>query len=426
MKRSFLQDQITQITGCTNRSELEIWQIERVRLCAARARENSRFYHTLYRDIDLDSLASLRDLPLLPLTDADQFRKRPLDFLCCGQTKVSRVVTLKTSGTTSSPKRIYFSPDDQERTVAFFACGMQEAVSAGDRVMVLMPATQPGSVGDLLIKGLARIGVSSVPAGPVRDIRTSYQLLRETGCTCIVGIPIQVLALAQYGTMLPPEQRAQLKSVLLSADATPPALVAQVQRLLDCPVFTHFGMTEMGFGVAMECRALQGCHIREADILVEVIDPATGIPLPLGQTGEFVFTTLRQEAMPFLRYRTGDLGYLAPDLCPCGSFIRRMIPQGGRKISQIPLPDGQALTLWDTDQVLFACDGVTDYTLRLEEDTLHLSVSGLTPPNPEAIRSALFESPLAPLLSQYTLRINTGIVQGFQNGGMQKRSLASN
>lgn len=423
MKISCLESQIQEITKCRDRASLEVWQLEQIRSNLSQAKSSSRFYRKLFANVDPSALNNFSDFAQLPMTTPDQLRDAPMDWLCCSQAEVSRIITLKTSGTTAQPKRVFFNDYDQQRTVDFFDKGMHEMVSPGDKVLVLMPGAQPGSVGDLLARGLTQAGIGSVIAGPVSDVVACYEQLRETGCNCIVGIPVQVLALAQYGASLPAEQRAHLKSVLLSADTAPAALIARTAKLLDCPVFNHFGMTEMGFGVAVECGARAGCHIREADILVEVVDPETGHPLPLGEIGEFVFTTLRQQAMPFFRYRTGDLGYLAADPCPCGSYIRRMIPLGGRRTNRLTLPGGDTLTLWDLDEILFSLDGVVDYTVKLEGASLHLTLFGIVPPDPEAIRNELYSRGGQALLGDCPLTIESTFVKGFRNGGMQKRSV---
>ena len=406
MRRSVLQDWITARTGCTSREELDRWQQGRLREALGCAKENSPFYREHLRAVRPEDVCTREDLARIPFTTADQLRADPQRWLCCGGAEVERVVTLKTSGTTASPKRIFFRWEDQERTVDFFAHGMGELVSPGDRVLILMPGRQPGSVGDLLGRALERMGVSAVQGGPVAGIRVSYDLLWETGCSSLVGIPVQVLGLAEYIARLPARQRPRLKSVLLSADAAHPALIRRVEELLDCEVFNHFGMTEMGFGVAVECSAHQGCHIRENDILVEVINPDTGAALPDGQMGELVFTTLDRRAMPFLRYRTGDMGRLLPGPCPCGSFVRRMLPQGGRLAGK-----GR---LWALDGVLLACPGVVDYTLK--EGTLTLY--GVTPPDPEYARRALAEAG-----GPVPERVCAQALTGFAGTGMQKRSL---
>ena len=100
--------------------------------------------------------------------------------------------------------------------------------------------------------------------------------------------------------------------MLLSTDQAPAPLVAAIEQAWGCRVFDHYGTTETGLGGGVECEAHDGLHLREADLLFEVVEPATGRSLPDGEEGEIVFTTLTREAMPLIRYRTGDLGRLLP------------------------------------------------------------------------------------------------------------------
>lgn len=409
MRRSVLQPWIGAETGCDSREALDRWQLERLREAVAYAKANSPFYREHLSEIQPEDIADRDSLARIPFTTADQLRAGPQRWLCCGAAQVERIVTLKTSGTTSAPKRVFFRREDQERTVDFFAHGMGELVRPGDRTLILMPGKQPGSVGDLLEKGLARAGVQAVQGGPVADIAACYDLLRASRCACVVGIPAQVLGLAEYGALLPSSERARVKSVLLSADAAHPALKRRVGELMNCEVFDHFGMTEMGFGVAVECSAHQGCHIRENHILVEVVDPETGTPLPDGQTGELVFTTLDRRAMPVLRYRTGDMGLLSPGSCPCGSFIRRMVPRGGR------LRDRGRL--WSLDGVLLDCPGVVDYTPEEGEDGLSLTLLGVKPPEIEEARRRLRRAGIEPV------SITSQAITGFSGTGMRKRTM---
>lgn len=412
---SVLGPWIREKTGCSDRSGLERWQLSQLRTVISLAKERSRFYREHLAEIDPGSLRTMGDLAHIPFTTSEQLRADPQSWLCCPSAQISRVVTLKTSGTTASPKRVFFTGDDQDSTVDFFACGMRELVRPGDRAAILMPCAQPGSVGDLLGRALSRIKVDWVPTGPVTDVAACYDRLRREGCTCLVGIPVQVLGLAQYGAGFPSAQRLSLRSVLLSADAAHPALVRKLESLLDCPVFNHFGMTEMGLGCAVECGAHQGCHIRENDLLLEVVDPVTGAPLPLGQEGEFVFTTLTRQAMPFIRYRTGDRGVLLPGRCACGSEVRRMLPQGGR-LGQ----SAGGLSLWELDGLLLPCPGLVDYTARVSENTLEITAFGILPPDPEDIRAALF-----PCLGGRALQVETRPLTGFTGNGMGKRMLLS-
>lgn len=409
MKCSVLEPWVVRETGCASAEELRRWQMGRLRGVLSYAKERSRFYRERLRDVEESAVISFRDLSRVPFTTPEELRAEPQSWLCCSPAEIERIITLKTSGTTCAPKRIFFSREDQKQTVDFFACGMGELVQPGGRVMILMPGTQPGSVGALLRTALERIGVETVLGGPVTDIEASYKSLRESHCGNIVGIPVQVLGLAEYGGRLPSNQRTKIKSVLLSADAVPPVIASRIAEKMGCEVFTHFGMTEMGFGVAVECSAHQGCHIRENHILVEVIDPKTGAQLPDGQVGEFVFTTLSYRAMPFIRYRTGDMGMLLSSPCPCGSFIRRILPWGGRLADR-----GR---LWEMDELLLSSPDIVDYRF----DGNSLTLFGIVPPDIEPVRRKLAGNP-----GFDPLHIQAQAITGFTGTGMQKRRFSSN
>ena len=145
MRRSVLQPWIGAETGCDSREALDRWQLERLREAVAYAKTNSPFYREHLREVRPEDIASRDSLSRIPFTTAEQLRAGPQLWLCCGAAQVERIVTLKTSGTTSAPKRVFFRREDQERTVDFFAHGMGELVCPGDRVLILMPGKQPGS-----------------------------------------------------------------------------------------------------------------------------------------------------------------------------------------------------------------------------------------------------------------------------------------
>jgi phenylacetate-CoA ligase len=130
-------------------------------------------------------------------------------------------------------------------------------------------------------------------------------------------------------------------------------------------VYQHYGMTETGLGGGVECAAMDGCHLREADLYVEVIDPESGRRLPPGTVGEIVVTTLTREAMPLVRYRTGDLGRLMDAPCPCGSVLRRLQPVHGRLCRRVRLGPDLYLSLADLDEALLPLPSVVGLAARL-------------------------------------------------------------
>lgn len=179
----------------------------------------------------------------------------------------------------------------------------------------------------------------------------------------MVGIPVQVLALARLSVA--EGRTVGVKTVLLSTDHVPRAIVTALERAWGCRVFNHYGTTEMGLGGGVDCAAHAGLHLREADLLFEVVDPRTGAPLPVGSEGEIVFTTLTREAMPLIRYRTGDRGSFVAEPCPCGSPLRLLAPVRERLADVAVLAGGERLSLADLDEALFSLDNVLDFRARL-------------------------------------------------------------
>ncbi len=349
-----------------SRKALAEWQLNKINETIAYARTHSLFYRNLFSEISDKPLTSLSDLAQFPFTTADDIRTDPMRFLCVSQDQVARVVTLRTSGTTLAPKRVFFSESDMELTTDFFQHGISAMVKPKQKVLILMPGTTPGSVGDLLVKALARMDVEGIVHGPVTDPESALAEVIENHIDCLVGIPVQILSMARHEKSSA-VRKGQIKSVLLSSDYIPNSIISELRRTWGCDVFQHYGMTEMGLGGGVECRAFDGYHLREADIWFEIIAPDTGQPVPDGESGEVVFTTLTRNAMPLIRYRTGDRSSFITEPCPCGSVLRRMKPIFGRIENIFRLRNHSKLTMPLLDEAIFAIPGVWNYQAQISQ-----------------------------------------------------------
>ena len=308
------------------------------------------FYAARLRECNLD-ITSVGDLERLPFTIAEDLRNWG-DFLCVSQGDVQRMVTLHTSGTTGQPKRLAFTDTDLARTRDFFAVGMSQLVGAGQRLAVLLPgAERPDGVADLLRQALGAAGVDvlapppEVHATPSPDAepctepgKALAQWLEQAKPHCLVAAPAQLALLLKHFPYRGPEG---LAGILTSAEPLDDALGLALRRAWQCEILDHYGLTETAYGCAVECPAHQGFHVRELDVLIEIVDISGRKVLAPGEEGEVVITTLQRQAMPLVRYRTGDVACLLPAPCACGSPLRRLGPVRGR----IERKNGQPLRI---------------------------------------------------------------------------------
>jgi len=325
MSRPTLDNWLSEKTGAPlSRHGLESYQLARLNETIALARENSKYYS---QRLPEGSLSSIRDIEALPFTRPEELYAEPYAFLCVSPRQVERITTVATSGSSGSSKRIFFTSDDIELCADFFHHGMRLMVDETDRLGILFPASAPGSVGELLARGLERGGTETVQLfHKLGDISALAAEIEGENINSLAGFPSIVQLLAETYPQLP------IRCVLLSADFVSPACREAIKNAWGAEVFEHYGMTEMGLGCAVSCEHQLGYHIREADILIEIIDPDTGRVLPDGEWGEVVFTTLTRRAMPLIRYRTGDFSRFIPEPCPCGTLLGTLDYVGDRGV----------------------------------------------------------------------------------------------
>lgn len=307
-----------------SREAIEGWQLERLREVLAYAAGGSPWYAKVLSGIDPErDISRIGDIAGLPFMSETDIRSDGASMVCAPASGVSRIVTLDTSGASGPPKRIYFTERDQELMIDYVHNGLKVMIEEGDVFLILMPCDKPGSVGDLVGRGVERIGARTISFGPPpadgsRD-RELRGLIEREGVTSLIATAKAAARLAGGGPI-----GGKLRAVLLSADFVSPEARDIIEGNWGVSVFEHYGMTEMGLGGAMACEARLGYHPREADLLFEIIDPDTGRATGEGERGEIVFTTLTREAMPLIRFRTGDFSRWLPGRCPCGSVLKRI------------------------------------------------------------------------------------------------------
>jgi len=222
--------------GCSgstlSRTDLVAYQTTRLRETVVWAKQRSPFYRWLLQSYDVATLNTPGGLRHLPFTTAEDLRRNDPPLVCLSQSEISHVVTLDTSGTSGTPKRLFFTSEDVEATTDFFHHGMCLPARAGDRVLILFPGERPGSVGDLLAKALLRLGATPIMAGWPQDPAATAALLRREQPDVVAGMPVPMLAVARHtaATGLPP---MRIKRVLLSADHVADSMRRSLANLWD-------------------------------------------------------------------------------------------------------------------------------------------------------------------------------------------------
>ncbi|WP_319543279.1 DVU_1553 family AMP-dependent CoA ligase [uncultured Pseudodesulfovibrio sp.] len=372
--------------------DIRQWQLARLRDLVTHAQVNSPFYARHLAGIDALDIQSVEAYSRLPMMTSEDIRAGGEHLLCVSQDEIARVVTLTTSGTTGQPKRIFHTAEDLDATVDYFGWGMRNLVESGQTALVLMPGDRPGGVGRLLIDALDRIGVRAVTHGVMDDVDSALDQCLAEDARCIVGSSahVNMLANAWEKRRLP---FGRIQSVLLCWDAAPNAVAFTVERIFGCRVLCHWGMIETGLGGAVECAPHSGMHLRETDVFMEIVDPETGTALPEGLFGEMVVSTPLRLGMPLIRYRTGDMGRIIPDLCDCKSPLRRLDTQIFRREDGVTVGAG-LLTLRELNEVLYGVPGLEDFGVWCVDGRLRVMACGDQGVLPGLVQGALEAMPV--------------------------------
>ncbi len=318
-------------------------QLELLNFQLHRAKSRSPFY----RDYP-DALTSLEELKSLPFTSADDIRQHFSQLCLVHPDEFARLRTASTSGTSGAPKRIAYSQYDCMRTLDFFECGLGELIFPGDRVLICMPFTDSLSLGGLIAQAVERLGAVPVAAGAEKSFGQYIDLCKRESTNVYIGSPVLLLSILRMSKCVLPLRRA-----LVSGDHCADSVRTAAERALGSRLFPHYGLRESGLGCALTCSAHEGLHVRENDVICEIISQ-NGAPLPPMQWGELVITTIGMDAMPLFRYRTGDFARVLSGVCPCGSEVLRI---------EVTERIQRGMDIGFFDELLFAFDEIVDFSI---------------------------------------------------------------
>lgn len=305
--------------------ELAAIQLSSLKWTVSHAYKGSDFYRRKFdeagvRPEDINTLDDLKKLPFTTAQDLQDNYPWPL-----ASVPFKDIVRLHaSSGTTGKRKVLVYTAKDVDDWANMFArCYETAELSAEDRVQICVGyGVWTAGVG--FQWGCERFGALAVPAGP-GNIDMQMQFLVDFQSTVICSTASMALLLAEEVDKRGLRDKINVKKVIFGAERSSDALRKKVRELLGAEhIFDIPGLTEIyGPGTGLDCVHHQGIHYWPDYYILEILDPDTGEPVPEGEIGEMVYTTLKKEGAPMIRYRSRDLTRLIPGECPCGSPFPR-------------------------------------------------------------------------------------------------------
>jgi phenylacetate-CoA ligase len=315
----------TFMPAAKTRDELAALQLKGLKWTVKHAYNGSAFYRRKFEEAGVKpgNIKTLDDIKRLPFTTADDLKVGyPFPLLSVPMEKVVRIHA--SSGTTGKRKVLAYSAKDIDDWANFFArCYEMAGLTELDRVQIAV-GYGLWTAGIGFQAGVERFGAMAIPIGPGNlDMQTEFLVDFQTTvlcCTASMG-----LLMAEEVEKRGLRDQINLKKVIFGSERSSDAMRARIRELLGVEhIFDIPGMTELyGPGTGLDCIHHMGIHYWADYYIVEFLDPETLQPVPAGEIGEMVVTTLRKEAAPLVRYRTRDLTRAIRGECPCGSILPR-------------------------------------------------------------------------------------------------------
>lgn len=313
------------------REQLQQLQVEKLRktieVCL-----NSPFYGKRLGELGItpESIQTVEDIRKIPFTTKADLRDN-YPFGLVGGNMEEAIRIHSSSGTTGHPTVVVYSRHDIDSWANMIARNMYMVGCRKSDVFQNSSGYGMFTGGLGFQYGAEALGATTVPAAAGNSKR-QIMFIKDFGTTCLHAIPSYAIRLAEvFREEGVDPASTKLHTLFIGAEPHTDEQRRRIERLLGVKAYNSFGMTEMnGPGVAFECKEQDGMHLWEDNYIVEIVNPDTLEPVPDGEIGEMVLTTLDRTMMPILRYRTRDLTRIIPGQCKCGRTHRRIDRIKGR------------------------------------------------------------------------------------------------
>ena len=362
-----------------SREELTALQSERLVATVKRVYENVPAYRAKMDAIGLkpEDIKGVEDLPKLPFTTKADLRENyPFGLFAVPQDKIVRVHA--SSGTTGKPTVVGYTENDIKMWSECVArCMTMAGITKKDIVQVAYGyGLFTGGLGAHY--GAEYMGATTVPMG-TGNTQKLITLMKDFGATAIACTPSYLLHIAEVLKEGGDLDKIKLRAAVCGAEPWTEEMRHQIEATLGIDAHDIYGLSEvMGPGVACDCSYHKGLHVCEDHFIPEIISPTTLEPLPEGETGELVFTTITKEGLPLIRYRTRDLTSITYDKCECGRTTCRISRFKGRSDDMLIIR-GVNVFPSQVEEALLQVDGVSPHYLIVVDrvnnlDTMEIMV----------------------------------------------------
>lgn len=422
----FIYEDLVGISEKPSRRDLYDLQLPRLKKTLECAIANSTFYRELFRreGIIPEELTEIGDISTLPFTDPSDLRGHSYEFLCVSQSEIERVFALETAGTTGPPKRVFFSRDDLNKIKSYMGAAMKSVarwvgLKEDFRVQIFLPDGRPSSQAKLLSEGIERVGGEAIATDLSLCNEDHIQKMKETRPDILFGSVPYIYRMTQESTEKDLRE-INPRALFLTSEYLPKPMRRRLEELWDSEVYYHYGMTEMGFGGGIECREHDGFHFNEGDLLFETVDPETGEKVKEGEEGELVFTTLNREAMPLIRYKTGDLARLHLG-CGCGVLTLMKIGNSIKRKEGALSVRGRSLHYNMLADIIYAIPEIVDFEASLwDKNFLEIKVEATE--MERRIKREVAEA-VQGLIKELRIEVELAKPGSLRRGGRTKRSI---
>lgn len=345
-------------------------QLQQVDAQVKRLLKSGSFYGEVYRKAGISGVSSQEDFEKLPFSSKDDLRNAyPLGIQAVPEEEVVRIHS--SSGTTGKPVIIpYTAKDVDDWAIMFARCYETAGITNKDRIQIT-PAYGLWTAGIGFQLGAEKLGAMTVPMGPGNTDK-QLQMMMDLKTTVLTATSSYALLLAEEINKRGLRDKIHLKKGVFGSERWSKKMRECIRNELGVELYDIYGLTEIyGPGIGITCEKEQGIHYWDDYVYIEIINPETGEPVPDGETGEIVITTLVKEGAPLLRFRTHDLSRIIPEKCSCGRSYPRLDTIGGRSDDMFKVR-GVNMFPKQVEELLQDVDGVlSEYNITIAHDDDH-------------------------------------------------------